>query len=370
MKKLYLNTDNILTLDATNVNANTFIVRLSIVGEDGIVLKDNDDNDLILSSLGTNPELTFVNGKFQGTIHLASTAVKQYARAFWVVSDANNLPVSVVGYYPEEITVENAPDDATQVYEQMVVPATYFIDSFLSAYPSLSPELLQVITEINAKNPDIIKRELLASQDLLEADIRTKFFNTQFRLGRDWNDEVFYANYWLQQVDWLPLVSVDSFILEYGNQDIVLSNDLKDSMVIDKAQGTIEWLPTIVSGNLFTIIISTVSSLAVSMVAMGERSRIPQLFRIIYTAGMDFPNLPAQKKERIRRLVSRNCFCQIMPRIDSLMREGNISQSIDGASLSRGSGVPKIIEQFQKDEIRDVKMFQKELGTSISMAVS
>jgi hypothetical protein len=372
MKKLYLDTDNILVLDSPAINADTFKISLSVVGEDGVVLKDNNDKDLILLSTGESPGLIFDAEltKFKGTIHLAEDIVKQYARAFWIATDANNIPVSIPGYYPEEIAIENSPDDVTQQYEQMIVPASYFIDTFLSAYPSISEELVQIVAEINARNPDIIKKELLASQDFVEADIKTKFFNTQFNLDRDWNDEIFYSNYWFQQVEWYPLVSVDSYKLIYGNQNIELSNDLASSMKVDKTQGTIEWLPTIVSGNLFTIIISTVSGLAVSMAAMGERSRIPGLFRIVYTAGMDFPNLPAPKKERIRRLVSRNCFCQIMPRIDSLMRETSLSQSIDGASLSRSSGIPKIIEQFQKDETRDLAMFRQELGTNIAIAVS
>ena len=370
MKKLYLNTDNILTLDATNITADTFKVRLSIVGEDGNVLLDNDGVDLILSSLGDNPELTFVNGKFQGTIHLASTAVKQYARAFWVVTTSADIPVVVTGYYPEEITIENAPDDATQTYEQMVVPAQYFIDSFLGAYPSISPEIVQTIAEINARNPDIFKRELLASQVPLEIDIRTKFFKTQFHLDRDMYDEDFRHSHWQQQVDWLPLITCDSFTLIYGNNTIVLSNDIKDSIKADTNLGFLEWLPIVTSTTLFAMVISTLSGIAITTFGTDYASRIPGLFRIIYTAGMDFPNLPAQDKEWIRRMVSRNCFCQIMPRIDSLMREASISQSIDGASLSRSSGVPKIIEGFKEDEKRDIALFQKKLGTNVAFVVS
>ncbi|MFA5349271.1 MAG: hypothetical protein WC309_02790 [Candidatus Paceibacterota bacterium] len=372
MKKLYLNTDNILTLDSSSAQVETYKVRLSLVGEDGTLLKDNNDQDLILLSTGTEPKITFDStlSKFKATIHLADDTAKQYVRAFWIVTNENDIPVEISGYYPEEISVENSPTDSTQVFDPLIVPAQYFIDSFLGADPSISEELVNAIAAINEKNPDIIKNELLASQDLLEGDIRTKFFKTQFNLDRDWNDEIFYANYWFQQVDWLPLVSVDSYKLIYGNQNIELSNDLASSMKVDKTQGTIEWLPTIVSGNLFTIIISTVSALAISMVAMGERSRIPGLFRIVYTAGMDFPNLPVQKKERIRRLISRHCFCQIMPRIDQLIRETSLSQSIDGASLSRSSGVPDIIKQFKEDELRDIALFQKELGTNIAIAVS
>jgi hypothetical protein len=372
MKKLYLKTDNIYALDCEDANVTDNKLQLSFVGEDGIVLKDNNSNDIILSSIGTSPKITFDGDlkKWKATIHFADTTVKQYARAFWVVTDSNDNPISVPGYYPEELSIENSPSDVTQAYTQMAVPASYFIDTFLADYPSISEDLIQTLKEINERNPDIIRNELLASQDILEEDIRTRFFKEQFDLDRDMYDDDFRQSHWINRPDYYPIISCDSFYLVYGNNQIALSNDIAESIKVDKNLGFFEWMPLVTSTTLFTMIISTLSGLAISSYASDYASRIPGLFRIKYTAGMDFPNLKPQKKERIRRLISRNCFCQMMPRIDSLMREANISQSLDGASLSTSSGIPKIIEQFLKDEARDIAMFEKELGTSISIAVS
>ena len=372
MKKLYLKTDNIYILDSSIASIADYKLQLSLVGEDGTVLKDNAGKDLVLSSFDDAQAIEFDTDlkKWKVTIRFADTTVKQYARAYWVVTDSSDNPISIPSYYPEELSVELSPSDITTTYSPMVVPASYFIDTFLADYPSISEDLIETIKEINERNPDIFRNELLASQDILEEEIRTKFFKTQFELDRDMYDEDFRQSHWIQQPDYKPIVSCDSFYLVYGNNAILLSNDIAESIKVDKNLGFFEWMPLVTSTTLFTMIISTLSGLAISSYASDYASRIPGLFRIKYTAGMDFPNLPPQKKERIRRLVSRNCFCQIMPRFDSLMREANISQSIDGASLSTTSGIPKIIEQFQKDEARDINMFMKEIGTNISFAIS
>jgi hypothetical protein len=372
MKKLYLNTDNVFALDSVDVDDDTFNVQLSIVGEDGNVLTDNEGNDLILSSLGADPELTFDTdlNQFIGTIHLATTTPRQYARAFWVVTDTNNLPIALAGYYPEEISIENDPSDATQTYRQMIVPKAYFTNTFLGNYPSFSGLIVNILAEIEARDPNTLGNMLLASQGELEKQIRTRFFKTQFSLDKDMYDEDFRQSHWLQQPDVKPLISCDSFRLIYGNNDIVLSNDIADSIWVDKNLGTFEWMPLVTSTTLFTMIISTLSGLAITSYASDYASRIPGLFRIIYTAGMDFPNLPDQDKESIRKAICRNSFMMLKPLIDPIMRERSISKSIDGASKSVSGGLDLIIKQFKEDEKEWISLMQKELGTTISFAVS
>jgi len=372
MKKLYLDTDNIYALDSDDVNNNTFHVRLSLVGEDGNVLTDNEGNDLILSSLGTNPELTFDTelNQFKGTIHLADDTIKQYARAFWVVTDANNLPVILAEYYPEEISIENDPTSATQTYKQMLVPKSYFIDTFLGNYPSFSKTIVSILAEIEKRNPDTLVNMLLASQGELEKQIRTRFFKMQFHLDKDMYDEDFRQSHWIQQPNVKPLISCDSFTLVYGNNTILLSNDIADSIKVDKDLGFFEWMPLVTSTTLFTMIISTLSGLAITSYASDYASRIPGLFRIIYTAGLDFPNLPDPDKESIRKAICRNSFITLKPLIDPIMRERSISKSIDGASKSISGGLDIIIKQFKEDEKEWISLMQKEIGTTISFAVS
>ena len=372
MKKLYLNTDNIFALDSDDVDDDTFNVQLSLVGEDGIVLKDNTDKDLILSSTGTSPALTFDTdlNQFVGTIHLAAGTIRQYARAFWVVTDANDLPIALASYYPEEISIENNPSDATQTYRQMLVPKAYFLDTFLGNYPSFSQTIVNILAEIEARNPNTLSNMLLASQGELEKQIRTRFFKTQFHLDKDMYDEDFRQSHWLQQPNIKPLISCDSFLLVYGNNAIVLSNDIADSIKVDKDLGCFEWMPLVTSTTLFTMIISTLSGLAITAYASDYASRIPGLFRIIYTAGMDFPNLSDPDKESIRKAICRNSFITLKPLIDPIMRERSISKSIDGASKSSSGGMDIIIKQFKEDEKEWISLMQKELGTTISFAVS
>ena len=154
MKKLYLNTDNVFAFDSDDVDDDTFNVQLSIVGEDGVVLKDNQGNDLILLSAGDNPALTFDSElkQFTGTIHFAVDTKRQYVRAFWVATDENDLPIALAGYYPEEISVESTPSDATQTYRQMIVPKSYFVDTFLGSYPTFSGVIVSILAEIEARN--------------------------------------------------------------------------------------------------------------------------------------------------------------------------------------------------------------------------
>ena len=60
----------------------------------------------------------------------------------------------------------------------------------------------------------------------------------------------------------------------------------------------------------------------------------------------------------------------LKPLIDPIMRERSISKSIDGASKSISGGLDIIIKQFKEDEKEWISLMQKELGTTISFAVS
>lgn len=374
MKKLFLNTENAYTLDSTAITASTFKVQLSIIGEDGFPLLNAAGNQLIFSNASPQPTgtlpLAYTSSKFTATFTLATNTARQYGRAYWLAKTSADVDVLLTGYSPEELSIEPSVIDALQVREQMICPASYFTDAFLGALPSISEQLINIIAELNAKNPDILKNELLASQSTLERQLRANFFLTSHNITRDFYGEEFYANYWLQQVDWLPLHSVDSYKLLYGAQDIELSNELAPAMLPNKELGTIEWVPTSINGTLFTMIISQVSGIAASMIAMGNPSRIPALFRITYTAGMDFPNLDIAKKEELRRAVCRNAFMQLKPRIDPIMREKSLSLSVDGLSRSTSGGLDSIIKQFQEDETKWIASMRMELGTQMYMGIA
>jgi hypothetical protein len=167
----------------------------------------------------------------------------------------------------------------------------------------------------------------------------------------------FNTEFWLQQTDWRPIISLDSFKLSYGQDDFPISMDISKYMLVDKKMGTMEFLPTVSPSELYTALITGVSAIGISIIARATASRIPLLFRIQYTHGLDFPNLDPATKESFRNAIGRNCLINLLPIIDPLIRNPSTS------------GLRDLLKTYQEEETRWIQVTQREYGSGVDMIV-
>ena len=373
MKQLFIDQSNALTLDAQFVNKAGIIIALAIIGEDGNALKDSTGAAISgwTNDTGAPAELQKVTfdtdlKKYKAVFSFATGTKPQYIRAFWYAKEGTTA-IDLPGYLPEEIQLVTASPSASA--QPQVLPLSLFESVFLAQDFKMDDDFKEGIRLLMSKNRSEVERELLAAQGRIELKLKMRLFATKDKMDRDYYAEEFRQNYWLQQTNFKPIISVDSYKLIYGSKEILVTPDIHDMMVVNKKMGTIEFLPTAFSGTLFSMMINNVSALGITIMQTGGWSRVPLLFRIEYTHGLDFPNLEASQKEAIRHAVGRNALIELLPRIDPLLRTTSESMSIDGASSSESSGAKDIIKAFREEETAFVDELKREYGMHFDMVV-
>ena len=350
---------NRLFLDDAAVTVTGDTVTVSIVDEAGKVVNDAAGNSL------QNLPCTFLTDKYYRDITFAANTPTGYLRAVWNVVKSG-LSVSLSPWNnPQDVKLDTSSIQQTSE----ILPVRVFLDEFLAGEATLDETFLDAIRAFEEHDKDAFRKKVLAAQGDLERDIKTKFFPTALEWNIDYYEDTFKDTFWLQTMPIRPIISVDSYKLVYGGQDVTISNNIASQMVVNKEMGTIEFLPTVLAGNLFVIMAATITAMGATLVGRGEFSRIPLLFRILYTGGLDWMNLEPQKKESIRQAVGTRALINILPKIDPYIRKQSISRSIDGASKSVSSGMNTVIKQYQEQDKEFVKTIQRELGTNLDMGV-
>jgi hypothetical protein len=133
--------------------------------------------------------------------------------------------------------------------------------------------------------------------------------------------------------------------------------------------GTLEFLPTAIQGNLFTALINGVSGLGISIMNSGSFNRIPFLFRIKYTYGLNFPTLPDAEKEAIRQAIGCHTLIKILPILDPSVRVTSGSKSIDGVSKSQNSGMAALLKTYEEQEKIFVNNIKRKYALHFDMGV-
>jgi hypothetical protein len=359
-----LENTNRIFLDDSNFAVDEFTVTATVVDESGLIVKDKNANDL------KNVSARFIADKTRYAIDLSFDPNTKTGslRIFWVaIKDGLSLDVDEQ-YTPQDIQLV-ATSTLTEMGSE-ILSITDFLDSYLAAEASLDDNFIDAINVYAQRNRKKLRSQILAAQGDIQRDIKIHFFPTKSKMDRDYNQQNFWSEFWMQQTDWRPVISVDSYKLVYGNNSSDLSQNLKDQMVVNKEMGTIEFLPTIFSGNLFTILVSNVNAVAATIIAGSSYDRIPMLFRIEYTDGLDFANLPAPEKESIRNAVGRRALINLLPKVDPSLRNQSESLSLDGASHSASSGMTKVIEGYIEEEKKWTKSIMKQYGTHVDFAVA
>ena len=358
VNRVYL-TDAAITTD-TNTT-----VSLSVFDEAGNFVKDSGGNDL--SEKAATWDAT--PAKFYVDLNFSPTATPGFIRLMWYAEISS---VSV------QLNDANTPADYELIatgnavaVQPQAVPITYWLDNYVAGNLRADASFKAAIAAWTASNRRDMDRILRSAQGDLELGTKLTFFSVQEILQRDYMMQDFRSEWWMLQTDHRPIISVDSYQLVYGaNPPIAISDELKDALIVNKMAGSIKFVPTTMHGNLFTALITNVAALGVTIMQDGGYNRLPALFRVTYTHGLDFPNLPQNEREYMRHAICRSALMKALPQIDPIVRQTSISKSIDGVSKSKSGGMQQMMQQWQAEEDRFKFDLMRKYGTHIDMVIS
>ena len=341
MKKLFVDQQNILTLDSQFTNKDGLDVELTLVGESGVALNDGVGDPISAVAVAWDASLN----KYKTAFTLEAGTTPQYVRAFWYVEESGKV-IDTPGFSPEDIQLVSSSVSISPE----ILPLSLFITSYLASDSKLDETYKRAVAAWIGVNGDVAREEIMGAQGNLEEEIKMFFFRRTDSVQRDFYMQDFRSEFWQLQMDYSPIISVDTYELKYGNSAQEITANIAEHIQVSKEMGILEFLPTTMNGNLWSALISSVTALGITMMNDSGYSRIPLLFRVTYTHGLDFPNLPPSEKSSIRNAVGRRAMINLLPRIDPIMRRPSESKSVDGASKSRSGGMKEILKDYREDE--------------------
>ncbi len=346
--------------------SNIYDVSISIFNEAGEYVKDKNGQNI------DSKEVSWDNTEFfyYVDIDFHSSTPEGYLRIIW------NVELKIT-HEAIELSDENLPQEielvsngATNNLLPQIVPISFFLDNYIAKDIRMDAQYKQAVEIYVAQNRRDLNRWLLAAQSKLEMALKTVFFTMQDTINRDYYMQDFGSEFWINQANYRPIVSIDHYSLVYGAQNVEITKDIKDYILVDKKMGTFEFLPTAVQGNLFTALINGVSGLGISIMNSGNFNRVPFLFRITYTYGLDFVNLPEQEKEGIRQAIARHTIIQLLPILDPSVRITNDSKTIDGVTKSQNSGMAALLKTYSEEEKEWLREYRRKYALDFDMAVA
>lgn len=346
---------------------------LSIFGEDGQPLKTlSGDSLFAITNYAppTTPAINWdsVNQKHYVEFQFNASTREQYARAYWLVTTPDNVTVNIDGYTPEDIRLVPT---AVQSPSPELVPLTYFIEGYLAVESKLDARYKAAVEAYINQDRNNLREILKAAVGNLQDKTEIYFTPTKAVIERDMYSQDFRTEWWLQQTDYVPIISVDKYELIYGtNPPLNVTSDIAAFMKFEPNMGTIEFVPTAIGGSLWTALISNLSGLGLASYVQGGFPRVPLLFHIEYTHGLDFFNLSEAEKAKIRNAICRNALITILPMIDPYFRVSSRSISIDGASKSYSAGqLLQILKDLREDEQKFVDSLRRKYARNVPMVV-
>lgn len=365
MKTWVRDTPYLLHLDSENVDEDS-VVTITIADEGGVMVNDNTKDPIVEKSVSWDD----TNARFQISLTLDPDTPTGFLRVFWyaAVSSSDTTQVTLEDQFtPEDYQLMTVSSGAIM---PRIVPVSWFIDSFIAAESKMDSIYKRAVQMYVNSNYKSIDQALMAAQGNLEYDVKTFFFPRQETMKRDFYNIDFRENFWFQQTNYRPIITVDSYQLVFGANGIDITSELAPLVMIDEMMGTIEFLPTtVISGNLLAALMVGLNQLGITVLNDGSFSRVPLLFNITYTAGLNFPKLAEPEKESIRRAVAKSAFIELAPLIDPLMRQPSLSRSVDGASRSQSGGLKDLLKQYQEDIKKWRNDMTRKYGTDVDMAV-
>ena len=114
-----------------------------------------------------------------------------------------------------------------------------------------------------------------------------------------------------------------------------------EELIVDKKMGTVEFLPTSTSP-FFVYYQASLEASQVALFARGSGTgRLPAVFHIGYTYGLDFMNLDEYKQSDIRMAICRRALINSLGGLSKDILISSESSGVDGVSSSEGrAGLP------------------------------
>ena len=299
MKQVIRENLNRIYLELEDYNQPLYTVEVSIFDESGNFAKNSADIDTqdIAAVFDSALLRYYIEVTFKGTQSLG------FLRAFWdVVLTSNSVTQDISQEYtPQDLELVSFAGATTQLAQ--IVPISFFLDNYIMKNEKLDAQYKRAIELYTTSNRNDLSRLLLAAQGNLERPTKLSFFIREQTIKADYYAQMFGNEYWLQQPYNRPLISLSSFKLVYGAQEVDLTTELQPFIIVNKEMGTLQFLPVSTSGTLYQALMLGISALGIAIISSNVGTTIPGLFHYTYKYGLDFPNLDASDKESDRKSV-------------------------------------------------------------------
>jgi hypothetical protein len=356
MKKILIGVSKSIVLDQTAIASGKH-VYVTLIGEDGIPLKDSQDHTLSEVPL-TCDSTSHLYGTAALTI--STDTVPQYIRLFFYSTDADIDD----NYYPEDAQLLS--NSLTPTAE--IVPVQYFIDFILATKSKLDLDYEDAVNNYIADKSGL-KSFLMAAQGDLERDCELYFTPRTLVEKRDNYFERFSMHLWQMQLWYPPIIELIDIKIMYGTAQI--ANIGKEYFTYDNNMGILEFLP-LPGGDtsaIYTLLINNISAMGISIMRGGNFERIPNMFVVTYSSGLFRPDADPIEKESIRVAVAKKAYLSLLNFIDPRKRNASESESIDGVQTAKTFKTDKIVEDLKKDEDQFIKSLQRKYGKGLDAVV-
>jgi hypothetical protein len=337
MKTISKNAKNRVYLEDPTINSEKYTVKYSIIDRMGDPAKDSENADITDKTAEREEESGkvkfYAEWKFK-----PSTVTGKYYRLVFSIFDMNeNFVVSDFSLIEMGIEVNR---DGIQL-----CPIDYFKEYVLGS--NLSDEIKQ---KLITYPKDALEEFLLSGRDFLEDDLEISFTpKTVESEAHDWNGDWIYDTFWQVQLRKFPVISVQNYSLWYGTQKII---DIDTSYLqLKKEMGIVEWVP-VVGQPLFQLYQSTLEAMSMTLALRTGAARVPDVFRVSYTHGLNFTSLESSEQAAITLNIGRKAMLFALGRISPDVIKGSESQSMDGVSYSSSNRGIEWLE-FERSELKD-----------------
>lgn len=337
MKTISKYSKNRIFLEDPNINSNQYTVKYTIIDRMGDYAVDSESVNILDRDAGIVEEGSkvkfFAEWKFK-----ESTVTDKYFRlVFTIIDNEGNFIVSDFALI--EMGVEASRSGI------QLVPSTYFKEYILGS--NLSDEIkAKLLTYPN----DAIEEFLLSAREALEDDLEISFTpKTVESEVHDWHGDWINDTYWQLQLFKFPVLSIQNYSIWYGSQKIMDINT--EFIQVKKEMGILEWVP-VVGQPLFEVYQHALEAMSLTLSIRTGAGRVPDVFHVSYTHGLDFKNLDNVEQAGITTNIGRKAMLMALGRITPDVIKGSESQSIDGASYSSSNRGIEWME-FERSELKD-----------------
>jgi hypothetical protein len=349
MKSITKYSLNKLLLEDTDIATDDYTVKYRVLNELGQVALDNEDNPIENKDAEFDDTLKRYCTSFQ----LSSTSKGKYYRLVFDITDADGIYI-VSNYALVNLIIES---NSIQL-----VPNEYFRDYTLNA--NLIDEFRQTIL---AYPDDAVKELLLSATGQLQTDCEMSFTpKTIENEAHDWFQDNLRETSWMIQFFNYPIISVQSYQLYFGTSKVV--EIPTEYLLLEKIMGTVEYLPA--PNQPFFLIFQNlgIESTQLQLFSRGLGApRLPAVFRISYTYGIDFMNIPEEEQAEIRLAIARRALLNGLGSISPAVLNQSVQKSVDGASYGVTRNGFAYLQELKGNEKDWVETYKRRYNKHIKM---